>query len=762
MSGIKLKGISLRNVGDFKELDLTELDSAGFVMVTGLNKDSPSVADNKNGVGKSLIFGTIPNLMYEADPLALAKREKTNMLGKDSQITIEWQAPNGNLMRVDQTAKAYTVYENGEDVKVNRLDVGTEWIKKTWPISQEEFYSFCYIQTQLSHPFQRASESDRLAYMTSLFNFSVYDKIRVEAKKKLDIALDAEKEAKGLADVLDIALRKQKGSKVTKADRQREKELRKAAEELNDLLTEQHGRIVRYEQDVKAAAKWAKITKRIKALGISVSNPKKELKRLKELLQSVRDYARYVRELDEYEKQRKELKAKIGDVPDTDLEKLRDKRAELIKKADKLEDEIDEAKDKQDDFDDYKDLLEGLTIKLKKQPAVKDLREDIEQMMSMCRATVSVYEELKDCMEGKDCPTCGQHVDMKQMKKAATTAADRYKKGKADLEILDLHDKVRELKANPVHPPAIRPDKMKVMWRKLDDQIGDISVAIKNHEKFMGLKAQLDALRKPKKVADPKVKEKAVRDDIERLEDLIELNAALSSLDEPKYGAKELEKKLDALRKKRKRTSAKSKETVAEWDALRSRIEEYGHHKDHIGDIQKKLDKLQPTIETREMWEVVYKAYANNNLKLDAMEDRLKLVEDRLNEYAPSAFAESMTFRLSATKRGISALMTRNVSGRTHDIRIMSGAESNCFRLLWAVAMLPFIPAGRRLDTMILDEPDDKCSPAVREHIIDNFIPLLKTVVPNIFWITTQPIEQYSERRWSVIKDGGVATVEEI
>jgi hypothetical protein len=62
---------------------------------------------------------------------------------------------------------------------------------------------------------------------------------------------------------------------------------------------------------------------------------------------------------------------------------------------------------------------------------------------------------------------------------------------------------------------------------------------------------------------------------------------------------------------------------------------------------------------------------------------------------------------------------------------------------------------------MILDEPDNSCSPAVREHIIKEFLPVLRDVVPNIYWITPLDADMFEDATvWTVVKKDGASTLE--
>ncbi len=759
MSGVVLQSIRLKDVGVFKELHLTDLDKAGFVTVQGYNHDSPDLANNRNGVGKSLMFGAIPNMMYEADPLAMGKREKTNMLAKGSEIEIGWIAPNGDRMQITQTATKYHVFKNDEDQKVAIQSVARDMIAKTFPLSKDDFYSHCFVQTQIPHPFQRATPADRLTYLTSLFNLEIYDRVRAEIKVLLDEAKDAEKVVSGLADMLDVTERKKKSVKVTKKDRKRLKELSKEISSLQEIAAESYEKAVDTEQLIKSAKRWNKIQKAIEELGGHIEKPKKLLKKLRETLDDHKQYSRYVEALEEYKEEHEKLTAQIGDVPEGDADVLQEKYNKSVKELSKLEDQMDDTLDAQDEYEDYQDEYEGIKIKLSKSHAVERTQEAIEESSANCRTIVNMYEELTECIDGKDCPTCGQKVNIKQMEKAAKKAAEQYKQDKKDLEVLALRKKFADLKAKPVEKPDPSPQKLKAAIRTLDDKVGDLSAALRNIKKHERLIAELKALTKPKKVEKPKKDKKEIKAEIERIEEYLELVAALSSLDEPTASLTKLTMRFETAQKKHKKSQKQAAKLSEEQNELSIRIQESDHHEQTAADIREKVEKLRPLIEEREVLEALYKAYAPQALKLKAMESRLQELENNLNINSHLVFAEPMEFKLFTTKRGIGATVTRKVGGQTTDISIMSGAETNCFRLLWVPSVLPFVPAHRRLNVLVLDEPEDKCSPAVKEHLINNYLPLIRQVVPNVFWITPQDVNHSSDSEWTVDKRGGSSTL---
>ena len=131
------------------------------------------------------------------------------------------------------------------------------------------------------------------------------------------------------------------------------------------------------------------------------------------------------------------------------------------------------------------------------------------------------------------------------------------------------------------------------------------------------------------------------------------------------------------------------------------------------------------------------------------------MLEDSLNKYSNLVYLEPMRFEIRAMETGVSAVAIRN-NGERSDICHLSGAESNCFRLLFAISLLPLLPERMRTNFLILDEPDGACSEPVREHLIREFLPKLRAIVPHVFWITPKSIDSFENCTvLKVIKEDG-------
>ncbi|AQT28673.1 putative exonuclease SbcC [Erwinia phage vB_EamM_Yoloswag] len=764
--GIRLKSIRLKRVGTYEELELTGLDTEGFATISGENLDSPDVRNNKNGVGKSLMFGAIPTLLFEADPLALAKKAKTNMLGhKESEIELTWGTPQGKDLTVIQTAKKYKIFLDGDDQKVDRQDVARDWIGRNFPLNSDEFYSYCYIQTQIPHPFQRAKPAERLQYLTSLFNLDVYDQIRASLKKRLDAARDAETESKGLADMLDVTQRKQNQTKITDEDRKRLKKIIRKCDQLKEQRNELYEAFVNLSTVRNNAKQYEQTLRQIRELGVASKDAKAELKHLRKQLNLFDAYAEYAEELDEYKQQRTELEQavkKIGLKKTVDTKKLIKQHTALVKQSEELESDLEKLDEQEQAYDAYCGRVQELGDDLAKLKSPSRTLEEAQEERAEARAIIKAYHRLHEHLDdGTTCPTCSQDVDLKSMAKAARRAEKTIGECDDAIAYHTFRSELDDLKQNKVKRPKLRRKDLEKKLKSVEDEIEEVVRQHGKAKRFDKLTTQLESLRRPKKVEKPKGKQRDIENQIEQLETLQELQQTLKAFNRPEKSFKEIDKQYTVADQEIKTLTSDIAERERKAQALQSRIQEHDHYEETLTEIRQKLKRLQPMIDRREVLEVLYKAYSNNALKLRAVEGRLKQIEDKLNEYSPLVFPEPMRFTLSTNKQGVVASITRVASKQTTDISIMSGAEQNCFRLLYAIAIMPFIPQNRRTNFIVLDEPESHCSESVIHHLVENFLPVLKQIVPNIFWIT--PLDdEFSDNRWKITKREGRSTLEKV
>ena len=740
---MNLKSLTLRNAAGFSDLEL-QLDAHPLVIVSGRNHDSDT-PDNYNGVGKSRLLSTLPNLLYESDPLSLTKRGKKN-LDADSHIQYEWEYMGKNVV-VKQSAKAYHVIVDGVDMETHKgkQEVAKAHIQKLFPIQPLAFYSYAYLHTQRPHPFQRASQADRLKYVTELFDLGIYDRLRQYFMQKHSAGQKAVERTQMLAEELRVC---QTQMKATGYNREAYLEAKAECGSLDrqrQILSDKHNNV---EEEYNDARAYEELNARAKELGACGSPDE-----LEALLDQAQAHARYISDMQEYSEARTKLRAKLKGLPTEPPTRSCDRIRGLI---DRVEHELEPALL-------YVERRAKLLAEIEELGDCQPVdMEAAQEQKAGATAVLRVYDELHgEC----DCPTCGQRIDGKALKSAARRAEKDLESAKELLAQGKAYEKSCELKTELKKLDEWGEDfsPVKDLRKRLARYSAELEDA-EEHEaqynKYLSYKEQLQDLRKPEPVeevgdvADIKAKYKAAcaRQEIDR---------QLSKLTPPKRTSKKLSFVLQAAKRDLDRCMEKLDAAVDTLQQLDVKRLHYRDLLDNRKRLEQEIAKLDPLISDSKLYATLADAYGKQNLKASAVQEMLNMIEAKLNELAPLVFPEPFTFELKTSTQGVDARVYRNKNDAGTDIQQMSGAESNCFTLLWALTMIVFCPSNQRPNFIILDEPESNCSAGLREHIVRNFLPVLMDCVPHVIWITPLDTDVFGGApRWTVCKRNGSSTVE--
>ena len=132
-------------------------------------------------------------------------------------------------------------------------------------------------------------------------------------------------------------------------------------------------------------------------------------------------------------------------------------------------------------------------------------------------------------------------------------------------------------------------------------------------------------------------------------------------------------------------------------------IKRYKQDFETLSDLEVKVRRVTRKLKDVDLLEALVDAYGQKGLKLLVMQNISKKIEQNLNKYAHLLFPEAFTFNIVVDSNVFDIFATRS-DKRVSDIRFLSGAESRAFSLLWAISILPLIPASRRSNMIILDE----------------------------------------------------------
>lgn len=779
---ITLNGFSLKDVLTFQDTAIEIGTDHGLYVIRGQNKDSRMVG-NTNAVGKSRLFAGIPTVLYETDPLSLKKRNKKDILkGKSSCMSLDITNHSGQRYVFDQMPNSYIVHtanKKGELENINeagksvKLEIARSHIAKAFPISESLFYSTCYISDQRHCQFLNATPRERLMFITDIFGLDVYDQLRKYFTKKLGEVAKAEIEYQTLAKELQTAEKRLSDIEWSDEKAKHLKKMSTTQAELRIQLTDLYSRLGELKLARSKSEKLEELLEQKKDYEKKLHKltPKEivsEIKRLESDLDLAETYSSYLDDLSEYKKRKKKLQAELDQ-----LSEVTETEDQLQTKYNKLGDEIEvlykaqerflAAKERYNeqlaDYESYikqsKKLLDVLlatpTAKKFKLTAksIDSVLPLIQESYEMAKTTVSIARKLSDHDHNGTCAVCGSNTSAKDIKARLKSAESLIK----DLQPLKEYLALDEVKKPKKVEGTDQTDVLKAKRAKLKTVVNDLAIA----RKISTLNESMSDLRKPK---EPKRKPKGSFEDIKKemktLQSFSNLMTRIKDIGTVSYD-KKLYKKIQ--------TSIQSLES--EVNVFESKIRkldlfriEHANYSQVAVDLREKIVNVEPLLKERERLKVLQAAYAPNNLKLQAAEQIVRELEDSLNRFSSLVFLEPMKFKIRTQKDGISAIVTRN-NGESSDIIHLSGAEANCFRLLFFYSLVPLLPENKRTNFLILDEPDSRCSSAIRSHLIREFLPKLRKIVPHVFWITPKSVDDFQDHRLlTVIKEKGISRLE--
>lgn len=763
--------VELNNVVYFKNAKL-DITRHPFTVISGHNKDSRISTETSNGAGKSLLWSAVPNLRYEATPLATQKKRKDILGASDSSITFRFKGNDGKVYRITQMPSKFVIERDGKDIECRTVPLQKKKIEEIFPITEDEFYSYVYLQSQRPLAFQIAKPTERLSYITSVFRLDVYDQLKKYFTKKLGEIKNKQVEF----DVLNNQLVKINGL-LERLDWSKEKaeELEKAQviiRTLGDDSKKLQSSIERYKAAIAASEQYTKLKKQRKKLNPPIS--RKEALDQQELHEA---QAEYQSDLKSYKAQRKQLKQQLDELGDVeDIAKLEKKLSKMIDHQAGEEASLTMLHEARQfyrqirkDLDESMEEVTALGLKSKDVDVVVVLGpKGHEDNLTRYSAVLQLESIVSDCADG-ECPTCQQSVNVQKFKKQIAEAKEQVKKAKKGLAKFAACEAVFKLRQKAKrHEFDDKAEaefverreaykKAEVRYEKLQEQVR----AAKQADRIRAKLKELEQPKAPKK--EPSYSTKQLKEILEQHAELKRIDSVLASLEE-QHGtidASKLSNKLADAEQRYAKIERKYTRAQDVCSNLGSKASEFKVLRRERKDVLAQLEAIKPIIDQRDLYKSLEKAYSAKGLKVFAANQILGQIEQNMNRYANLIFAEPFKFSLYAKEDGVHCIVDRG-NGKKSDVRMLSGAESDAFRLLWMWVMLIMVEDDRRTNFAVLDEPDSHMDETTRSLFIERFLPALRTLVPHVFLITPLSRHMYSECAYlTVVKHKGVSQLVE-
>lgn len=779
---LELVGTKLSNLPVYAEASF-RFNRHPVTYIRGENRDSHSTEGfTGNGVGKTLLFAAIPNLRYNAPPSAKKKKDKKTLLHKrGAQIVLNFKN-FGNKYAVTQTSTKLKIVENGVDMQFHTLAHAEEFLEQIFPITPIEFYSYGYISTLRDYPLQTGTDAERLDIITELFKFDYFSDLRSFFARKMRTIKDdniriATLEQRRVSLRRTLRDAKQRSAKIGTPDVGAYEKLDQEIRSLGDRTHQLATKISVLEKVFKVERELSVLREKYR----SRTAPAEYMKQLKALRKQFIAYSEYKVEIRSLEKEQVRLTSKLDALP---LPKL--KKSELGTEHDVITGDLEKgqsvirALQKQEEaYTEARRVVDRLKKRIDFDVAKVDLERDIEAEIASARATLKLEKLLAHEHDDDDkCPTCFSKIDLRSIGRAVKAARKHIPALEEQLERKEIvveYNEARAVLKKVVFDPE-QLERETAQQTELEARLESIESDLHLLEQRAQLKKQLADLHFPEEVETPDTKLTAqqVDEQIELCQDVLtqlELKSSALSDTELIVSSKEdAQKQLRTARTQlvemEKLLNAKRVQAADLNDLIssaKSISAEIRLSRKELAEVQKEIEGLTLDEDAKVAIEELYRAYNSKELKLQVAMLACKTLEANLNHYRTLIFAEPFEFSVVPTASGIAILVDRANEDVPTDVRTLSGAESDCFRMLMSMSLLPLIPDSRRMNVIILDEPTSHCDDVSRNIFVERFLPMLAEVVPHIFIITPHKQEICEgAAEFVIIKERGKSRIEEL
>ena len=755
-----LLGAQYRQTLLFGDVNLN-LNPGGIVTVSGknLNVRRTGVEYDTNAVGKSVLFSSLANVLYERGALHESAKSKKELYGDALGCSRIYHRTEDGVEYCYEQAKSgkYVVYENGEPLKHDKVANSVSTMQTLFPVCEDAWHHLVVLSSAHPAPFMMAKPEARRNFFSELFNYAYFDELASMAKRQITEKSKTASKLEGFASSIETL--RASLSQIPEVD---ESELESDLNTLLELQDKINGRL--------SLAEFTKIKKRLVELETELDDEvdEKHLEAAKAYLEKTQDHiAKLSVKIAFSESKKKELLAYKEDSREfsESLESLADFNIsedpkQAVSDINALLALLELVGD-----EDIHTLASVQVLNLTKRDILAFRETYAEQQVleaektSIEHSLAGIRKVLKNIKGHAKCPFCASDVDEDHFRAELKRLSDE----------LDVVDEKLD---------AIVTKDFRVLVRYANN--------LSNNSFCKSLTSGVDWC-KLKKIEDSRSVLKLVLRQAKRLQDRVppegtqdvaELKARLNNVKLKREKAQEyidfannLGSRAAEYRKLKKKVAGldedEMQQDLEELVALKRSVEERQKHQEKresflsmIAQIKKDSAKEAKVLEDIPALEVLVRAYSTKGLRLSAISSIAQTLSSSLNENAHMLFSEPFSFDVNITDTRFDIMVDR--SPESSDIRKLSKSEQRRFSMLYAYCLNELIPPSSRSNLIVLDEMEDGSSDVNRKLYREVFLPHLNSIVPNVFVVS--PLKEMQDvpgtRTLFVVKDGDSSHVE--
>ena len=755
-----LLGAQYRQTLLFGDVNLN-LNPGGIVTVSGknLNVRRTGVEYDTNAVGKSVLFSSLANVLYERGALHESAKSKKELYGDALGCSRIYHRTEDGVEYCYEQAKSgkYVVYENGEPLKHDKVANSVSTMQTLFPVCEDAWHHLVVLSSAHPAPFMMAKPEARRNFFSELFNYAYFDELASMAKRQITEKSKTASKLEGYASSIETL--RASLSKIPEVD---ESELESDLNTLLELQDKINGRL--------SLAEFTKIKKRLGELETELDDEvdEKHLEAAKAYLEKTQDHVSKLsvkiafseakkKELLAYKEDSREFSESLESLADFNISQDPKQAVSDINALLALLELVGD--------EDIPTLASVQVLNLTKRDILAFRETYAEQQVleaektSIEHSLAGIRKVLKNIKGHAKCPFCASDVDEDHFRAELKRLSDELDAvdEKLDAIVTKEFRSLARYANNLSNNSFCKSLTSGVDWCKLKKIESSRSVL-----KLVLRQAKRLQDRVPPEgthdVAELKDRLNNVKLKREKAQEYIDFANNLGSL-ATEY--RKLKKKIAGL------DEDEMQQDLEELVALKRSVEERQKHQEKresflsmIAQIKKDSAKEAQVLEDIPALEVLVRAYSTKGLRLSAISAIAQTLSSSLNENAHMLFSEPFSFDVNITDTRFDIMVDR--SPESSDIRKLSKSEQRRFSMLYAYCLNELIPPSSRSNLIVLDEMEDGSSDVNRKLYREVFLPHLNSIIPNVFVVS--PLKEMQEvpgtRTLFVVKDGDSSHVE--
>lgn len=755
-----LLGAQYRQTLLFGDVNLN-LNPGGIVTVSGknLNVRRTGVEYDTNAVGKSVLFSSLANVLYERGALHESAKSKKELYGDALGCSRIYHRTEDGVEYCYEQAKSgkYVVYENGEPLKHDKVANSVSTMQTLFPVCEDAWHHLVVLSSAHPAPFMMAKPEARRNFFSELFNYAYFDELASMAKRQITEKSKTASKLEGYASSIETL--RASLSKIPEVD---DAELESDLNTLLELQDKINGRL--------SLAEFTKIKKRLVELETELDDEvdEKHLEAAKAYLEKTQDHVSKLsvkiafseakkKELLAYKEDSREFSESLESLADFNISQDPKQAVSDINALLALLELVGD--------EDIPTLASVQVLNLTKRDILAFRETYAEQQVleaektSIEHSLAGIRKVLKNIKGHAKCPFCASDVDEDHFRAELKRLSDELDAvdEKLDAIVTKEFRSLARYANNLSNNSFCKSLTSGVDWCKLKKIESSRSVLKLVLRQAKRLQDRVPP-EFPQAVAELKDRLNNVKLKREKAQEYIDFANNLGSL-ATEY--RKLKKKVAGL------DEDEMQQDLEELVALKRSVEERQKHQEKresflsmIAQIKKDSAKEAKVLEDIPALEVLVRAYSTKGLRLSAISAIAQTLSSSLNENAHMLFSEPFSFDVNITDTRFDIMVDR--SPESSDIRKLSKSEQRRFSMLYAYCLNELIPPSSRSNLIVLDEMEDGSSDVNRKLYREVFLPHLNSIIPNVFVVS--PLKEMQEvpgtRTLFVVKDGDSSHVE--